>query len=569
MTPVPKTRLWSATMMHLRESPEGTGIAISLTVALLSLAAPASANYMGPSYLKVPGVSGGAARAPYKSWIRAEGSYWSTRPARQMIRGISGKESGLKFTAPSSPTKGPAVLALAVDKVSPGLEGLMNLCRSGAPVPEMIYAESAELARHPQEHGPRPADVPEYYEYALKNVRLTCPVVSGAPEQAFGLHFEAVEWLNFKPEPKPREIAAEPARLPSAAQRGISKAFVVSWFAPIADAHDAQCTQMNRKPTQDEYYALMSPERAAQQRAALADKGGANTAVLPYRGPDEMNVILLPGIVADPGHIAPKADVVRGFDLDGDDGSGPPPAHTRAHRNFVSPDGRKGIDNQLFTIHGCVAGWRRNGFLPMIGNELRRAGGLSMLVEVSGINDARNDENVTVTILYSADPMKRDGTSKIVLPDYTFRVNANPEFSSSFARFKGSMVDGVVTTGALDKVTMHEGPASTWTLANARMRLEFTTEGGLKATLGGYRDWREYLAMAFFQASDYENTIGFTSPGMYNAARRAADGLKNPETGEFIGISAAYEIEAIPAFIPPEHQQRLSAGGQFRETVRK
>ena len=334
-------------------------------------------------------------------------------------------------------------------------------------------------------------------------------------------------------------------------------------FAPIADANENQCPQMNRKPTQEEYFALMPPERATRQRAALAGGGGANTVVMPYRGPDEMNVILLPGIVADPGHVAPVADVVRGFDLDGNDGNGKAPGRTRAHRNYVSPDGRKGIDNQLFTVLGCVEGWRRRGFLPMIGNELRRAGGLSILVEVSGIDDEQNDDEVFVTLLYSADPIKRDGTSKIVLPDYTFRVNPNPEFSQDFARFRGRLAQGVITTDALPLVTLHEGPASTWSLYQARMRIEIAGDGSMKATLGGYRDWRELLAMAFFQASDYENTIGFNAPAMYNAARRAADGLPDRESGQFNGLSAAYEMEGVPAFIPPEQRAALAGGGRF------
>lgn len=540
-----------------------------LAVAGLAFASPAWADYMGPSYLKVPGVDGGAAPAKFQGWLRAEGNYWTARPPRREIRGISGKESGLKFTGPRTPAKGPSALMLAVDKRNPGLARMMEICRSGAKLPELTYAESSEMARHPQEHGPRPATVPEFYEYTLRGVSLTCPVVVDAPEQGFGVHFDDIEWLNYTPQPRPIPLTTAPARLPGGARSGNSRAFVVSWFAPVADASPDQCPVMNRKPTQEEYFTLMSPERAAQQRAALAKVGGANTVVLPYRGPDEMNVILLPGLVADPGHVTPVANVVRGLDLDGDDGSGPPPPHTRAHRNFTSPDGRKGIDNQLFTIQGCIAGWRRNGFLPMIGNELRRAGGLSILIEVSGIDNERNDDDVTVTILYSADPMRRDGSSKVVLPDFTFRVNDNPEFSQDFVRFRGRLADGVIMTDPIGKVTMHEGPASTWSLAHARMRLEFTPDGGLRALLGGYRDWREFLTMAFFQASDYENTIGFNSPAMYNATRRAADGLKDPATGEFTGLSAAYEIEGVPAFIPPEQHLQLAVGGAFKPVASK
>lgn len=541
-----------------------------LAVAMLGLVSSAAhADYIGPSYLSVPGVKGGAAHKAFKGWVRTEAHYWTARPWRNPIRGISGKESGLIFTPTIAPAKGPSLLNVAIDKKSPAFAGMMQLCRSGAAVPKLVFAESADLARHPQEHGPRPKGVPDYYEFELSDVKLTCPVAEAAPEQAFTLSFQSINWLNYKQQSKPIPITAEPAVLAKGANGGKSLAWVVSWFAPIADAADDQCPVMNRKPTQDEYYALMSPERAAKQKAALASAGGANTVVLPYRGPDELNVIKLPGIVADPGFIAPKAKVVRGFDLDGNDGTGPFPSRTREHPNFISPDGRKGIDNQLFNVFGCVEGWRRKGFLPMIGNELRRAGGLSILIEVSGIDDPKNDKDVTVSLYFSADGMRRDGTSKIVLPDYTYRLNPNPEFSQDFARFKGKLEGGVVTTGVLPLVTMHEGPMSTWTMFQARMRLEMKDDGSLAGTFGGYRNIFEMLPMAFFQASDYENTIGFTAPGMYNAVRRAADGLKDPQSGEYVGLSSAYEIEGVPAFIPPEEHEALAGGGAFQGVTKK
>ena len=156
--------------------------------------------------------------------------------------------------------------------------------------------------------------------------------------------------------------------------------------------------------------------------------------------------------------------------------------------------------------------------------------------------------------------MKRDGTSKIVLSDLTYRVNPSPEFSQDFARFRGKLVNGVIVTEPLEKVVMHEGNASTWSLFKPRLRFELKQDGTISGLLGGYRDWREYVGMAFFMSSDYENTIGFKAPGMYNAVRRAADGLKDPYTGEFNGISAAYELVGVPAFIPPEQQQSLAAG---------
>ena len=51
----------------------------------------------------------------------------------------------------------------------------------------------------------------------------------------------------------------------------------------------------------------------------------------------------------------------------------------------------------------------------------------------------------------------------------------------------------------------------------------------------------------------------FQCPGFYNALRRAADGMKDAETGEFNGISTAYEIEAFPAFIPKSQRRVINA----------
>jgi hypothetical protein len=531
-------------------------IALSCVVAM-----PATAQYyIGPSYLNLPGVEGGKGHPePYQGWVRSEANYWTKRPARRDPR--LAKEITLKFTTSQAPVKGPDVLSLAIAKDDPGLPQLMEKCRRGETLPSATYAESADMMRHPQEDGPRPADLPAFYEYRLKQVSLKCPVVAGAPEQALQLQFQEIEWLNARPESEPRDITATPAILPPATLRGARKVFVVHWLAPLADSRPDQCPQMNSKPTESDYYAFMSPERVAERRAFFADKGGVGPKDMPYRGPDEMNVAMLPGIVADPGFFAPNVDIVQGFDLDGDDGSGAPPPQTRKHRNFLSPDGRRGIDNQLFVVQGCVAGHRRNGVRPMLTNEGRRAGGLAILIEISGIDDQRNDDEVAVTILYSTDLMRRDGTAGVVLPDFTFRVNETPEFSKDFVRFKGRLVDGVVMTDPVERAPLRQsGVWANVKFANARMRIEFKPDGGMTAFLGGYIDWREYVSDVLWNGGTYEKLVGFNSPGIYNAIRRAADGMKDPTTGEFNGISAVYEMEGVPAFIPPSQDEALLAG---------
>ena len=276
---------------------------------------------------------------------------------------------------------------------------------------------------------------------------------------------------------------------------------------------------------------------------------------MPFRGPDEMHVTLMPGIVADPGHAAPVSDVAPGFDLDGDDGSAAPPNGIRQHRNFVSLDGRRGIDNQLFTVEGCVEGFRRRGFLPMIFNEGRAVGRPTAILEVSGIDDPRNDDQVTVTVLYSEDELRRS-PAKTVLPDFTYRISRNPAFAQDFTQLRGRIVDGVLTTEPARQLHIHEVTGIETTFIHPRLRIKFLPDGGIKGTIGGYLDWRKRFTWQVFRASDYENTIGMQAPAIYNAMRRAADGLQDPLTGEFAGISAAFDIEGVAAFTPVAERAR-------------
>ncbi|HEY0959502.1 MAG TPA: hypothetical protein VGE05_09545, partial [Novosphingobium sp.] len=79
-----------------------------------------------------------------------------------------------------------------------------------------------------------------------------------------------------------------------------------------------------------------------------------------------------------------------------------------------------------------------------------------------------------------------------------------------------------------------------------QLRLELKPEGKIAGVFGGYRDWREMPTTQ--STSGVEFYFGYQQPGLYNALRRNADGIKDPVTGEYDGISFAYDIEAVPAF---------------------
>jgi hypothetical protein len=327
------------------------------------------------------------------------------------------------------------------------------------------------------------------------------------------------------------------------------------------DGSEDQCPAPVSKPTEEDYYALRTKDDADKERAERASKGGIAAIALggqmAYRGPDKLNVCRLPGIVRDPGHPEPQTNIGRGFNLDGDDGTGNPPASTRRHKNYVSADGQTGIDNQLMTVTGCIPGFRRNGLLSMASNEGRRSGLLSILVVVSGIDSEQNDDSVDVTLLYSKNPMAKNAAGSQILPDYTFAVSEKPEFTQNFARLHGRIVNGVVITEAIRRLPIDQGGEQRIVLADARLRLQFMPDGTMKGIVGGYEDWRELMNHWAAAGGGFEAGMGYQCPGVYNALKRAADGLKDPVTGEYNGISEAFDIEGVPAFIPPEQRTAL------------
>src|SRR5262249_32124995 len=159
-----------------------------------------------------------------------------------------------------------------------------------------------------------------------------------------------------------------------------------------------------------------------KERAALASKNQTvqyENEQMAFRGPHRLNACMLPGIIRDPGHFEPKTTLARGFDLDGSDGTGAAPAGTCSHKTYGAADGRTGIDNQLFRVQGCMPGYQgHKGFLMQYLNEQRRNGKLSILVQISGIDDEQNDDSVAVTLLYSLDPMAKNGAGTAILGDY-------------------------------------------------------------------------------------------------------------------------------------------------------
>lgn len=400
--------------------------------------------------------------------------------------------------------------------------------------------------------------MPEYYQYKLKNVTISaCPTLAEAPERAVVFSFADIEQTNYSGDPAgtPRPMTA--ATLRPLLATGSSKTFVVSWFAVANFVDDKQCEAFNKPPTEDQYYELLPKEEAARERQERAGKGGVSyeDGTMARRGPGRLDAVMLPGIVRDPRQIEPRLPIALGLDLDGDNGLGKPPAGVCRHQNFQSPDGRAGIDNQLFRVQGCATGYQgRRGFLMQYGNEQRRNSTRQIMVHITGIDDERNDDSIDIAILYSSDPLAKSADGKKSLTDYTFKLASAPDLTAHQAVIRGKIVDGVITA-ASGEVLRISDPGGTPELYNPALRLEIKPDGTLSGLIGGYIDWRRTLMVTQLGG---EYNLGLQVPGWYNAMRRYADGLKDPQTGECTGISTAYEVDGIPAFLSPAQTRRLA-----------
>lgn len=538
----------------LRLIGNSLGLKIGLVAGLVAVwAAPAQA-YIGPSFVKIPGVQGDWQGKDYRNWVRIESNYWNEKPPRgaPLYRG----KPRTFYSGPAAPRTGPGQLALALAKDNPAYAKVMALCASNSVVPEIAYAESSSRARPPAELGERPPSIPAWFEYTLKDVRIGCPEVSGAPEQAVILRFGDIVWRNY--DGAGAEALAPPAELPPSQQAGATRAFIVHRLTSANDISPDQCAVLAQGPSEADYYALMSPDMAAEERAKHAKAGGilAKFGAMAARGPEQLYVPLLPGLVPDPGLPAPQIDVARGFDLDGKQRPNGKGAQRKA---YSLADGTAGIDNQLFTVDGCVKGWGPLGILTVTTTESRRNGEISWMILVSGIDDEQQDDHVDVTLFYSKDPMVKSATGKNILPGYTFRVTDDVQRMAYFQRVKGRIVDGVVLTEPADEIKIDRGRDDT-RLINGRLRLEMRPDRTLDGVVGGYLDWRS-LAHNAGVNTFLEVGLGYSVAAVYNAFKRAADGLPDPVTGEMTAVSAAFDIHGVEAYLPPEEERALLSAG--------
>ncbi len=271
-----------------------------------------------------------------------------------------------------------------------------------------------------------------------------------------------------------------------------------------------------------------------------------------HRGPHGEDVCLNPTVVKDPPLKTAKGNISYGINLDGTT-DGHATENTCAHEKFpTSPSGATAVDNQLFRLLGCIEGWRWSfGQVEAGAQEGRRTSGLGMtLIELTGVHNLQNDDNVTVTFYRSVDQFVPDSKGNAI-PFSSYRVDMDgnkPRYGSSV---KGKITNGVLTTGPADVTMPFYGNYNymSQTIQDARISFKLTPDGSAaNGEIAGYYPVDQILHYVQ-NLSAVAASAQDSCPAIYVAAHELADGHKDPKTGNCTSLSTTLLVDAVGAYV--------------------
>ena len=333
-----------------------------------------------------------------------------------------------------------------------------------------------------------------------------------------------------------RNIAMNETRFADECPEGFNPSYDEIWWHGLSKPDRARLTDNGLKSRLDRYFVAIR------------------------RGPHGEDVCMNPTVVKDPPLLLAEGRGAYGMNLDGTTTGEPTPKSCK-HAKFTGLDGTPGVDNQLYRLLGCVYGFRSYGQYEANENENRKSNGNGMtLIEVTNVDDPRNDDDVTVTFYRSIDQYTLDVGGKFV-PFSSYRIdapNGKPRYSSSL---KGRIKNGVLTTDAGDVNLPFYGNYTYMNqlLRNMRLRMEIAPNlASAKGMQAGYYDV-EQLMFYIGGLGPIASSAISNCPSIYVAAHQIADGYPDPKTGDCTAISAAFNFSAVAAFIVhPDASQSAS-----------
>jgi hypothetical protein len=289
---------------------------------------------------------------------------------------------------------------------------------------------------------------------------------------------------------------------------------------------------------------------SADQPTATRDTGGTLPALIPGLG----------FVTSSFGFYYPSEPETgfEGFDLDGRVSSvAAPGAEECAHDDFTMPNGDPGIDYALLRIieddeiredgKFIFGGFHEGQLVDGVISGAVKNGSMTVLLQVDGVDDPVNDDDVRIRIFGSEDSPVL-GTDNSVLRGATLGVHSDSRYHSGEAR--GAIVDGILTAGPIDlrfpvdimivrdELFIHDS----W------VRLELG-EGSFTGTVAGYWDVKNIRDIIGKPTTDNGNAANFTIEQFDAAMLDFADGNYDGDSGTCASLSTMFRIGGVQAFL--------------------
>ena len=265
-------------------------------------------------------------------------------------------------------------------------------------------------------------------------------------------------------------------------------------------------------------------------------------------------------VVADFGFLYPNTDLttypggenddfdvegVPGFDLDSADGGGTEPG-TCSHEDFNDTDGAPGVDYGLWSFLRAFEPLGQGQLVDSVVSSAVKNGEMSIVMELGGVDDLVNDDEVTVQI-FSTQDSPLVGTDGQVLPNGTLAVHPDAKFHSTIAT--GEIKDGVLEAGPFDvslKFFIQIVDANMLLTDNyIRLTLGNGTASGV---LSGHWTVAQIDEIIGTPTTENGNAAGFDYP-QFTAAMGAADAGYDEATGECTSFTTVFRLDAVSAFL--------------------
>lgn len=233
--------------------------------------------------------------------------------------------------------------------------------------------------------------------------------------------------------------------------------------------------------------------------------------------------------------------------------------------DFTSPEGEKGVDNQLFRVIGCDDNMRGpNGTIYGVGgNYVRNVTFNRMIVELTNVDSLANDADVDVKITKGLDKLMTDAGGDKMLPGGTQRVDTR--WGKKFTQtMKGKIVNGVLVTNPVPVLkiidTRNRTPIEDL-FRDGRLVLKVSADYA-EGIAAGYVDISRFYFNFNKEFNTFVQAYGRTDAhGMYKKMMELADAYPDKD-GKNTAISGAILMKFAQTFVEYPAKQVASRGGQ-------